>query len=193
MAVFHHLLTVLAFLLLVSHARSTTSYKPPPTTYTNFIKKSCSTTTYASLCTKTLTPYAAKVKTNALQLCKTALSVSIISTRNCSTTVSKLATRKDITRVESRAVKNCIGDLKDAVYQLKQTVDAMGHLKDSDREFQWANAKTYASAAITDAETCIDQFLERKVNGVVKNKIKGCVYGVERHISNALSLINHLY
>ncbi|KAK6117880.1 hypothetical protein DH2020_048380 [Rehmannia glutinosa] len=187
-----HFLTTLIFLILISHAHPTACATPSKTS-TNFIKKSCNTTTYPSLCVKTLTPYAASVGTNPLKLCTAALAAAIQATNNCTTTVSKLANQKGITRPEARAIKDCIGDMKDAVYELKQTLAAMGHLGDADREFQWANAKTYASAAITDAETCVDGFLGRKVNPTVKKKIRSCVSDVEKLMSNALSLINHLY
>ncbi|KAL3834601.1 hypothetical protein ACJIZ3_009337 [Penstemon smallii] len=179
--------------MFISLVNSTSIYSTSLKTYTNFIKKSCYTTTYPSLCVKTLTPYASVVKTNSLKLCNTALNVAIQTTNNCSATVSKLTSQKGITRPEAHVIKDCIGELKDAVYELKQTVNAMKHLGDGDREFQWANAKTYASAAITDADTCIDGFTERKVSLVVRNKIKSCISGVEKHISNSLSLINHLY
>ncbi|KAG8390258.1 hypothetical protein BUALT_Bualt01G0065000 [Buddleja alternifolia] len=146
--------------------------RTPDNTNTYFIKKSCNTTTYSSLCTKTLTPYASAVGTSPVKLCNAALTVAVQATTNCSTAVSKLSNQKDLTRPDARAIKDCIGDLKDAVYELKQTVNAMKHLGDSDREFEWANAKTYASAAITDAETCVD---EKLVNGSAKKKIKSCV------------------
>lgn len=94
---------------------------------------------------------------------------------------------------EAAVIQDCISDMKDAVYELKETLNAMEHLSDKDREFQWANAKTYASAAITDAETCVDGFPGEKVSPGVKKKMKGCVVLVEKHISNALALINHLY
>ncbi|KAI3471057.1 hypothetical protein Pfo_027720 [Paulownia fortunei] len=187
-----HFLTILIFLVLTSYVHPTSGSNTTQTC-TNFIKKSCNTTTYPSLCIKTLTPYASSAGTSPLKLCNAALAAAIQATSNCSTTVSKLSNQKGITRPEARAIKDCIGDMKDAVYELKQTVNAMGHLGDADREFQWANAKTYASAAITDAETCIDGFLGRKANPIVKKKIRSCVSGVEELISNALSLINHLY
>ncbi|KAK6117759.1 hypothetical protein DH2020_048506 [Rehmannia glutinosa] len=50
-----HFLTTLIFLILISHAHPTACATPSKTS-TNFIKKSCNTTTYPSLCVKTLTP-----------------------------------------------------------------------------------------------------------------------------------------
>ncbi|PIN15264.1 Pectinesterase [Handroanthus impetiginosus] len=192
MEISNYFFTILTILLFISHANPTSASKVPQT-YTSFIKKSCNTTTYPTLCVKTLYPYASTVKTNSIRLCNAALLVAIQSTGNCSTTVLKLASGKNISRPDASALKNCIGDLKDAVYELRQTVSAMRHLRDADKEFQWDNAKTYASAAITDAETCIDEVSDRRVNQNVMNKIRDCVSGVEKHISNALSLINHLY
>lgn len=181
-----HFLAIL--LLLTSH-----NIKPISGAPTNFIKKSCTATTYPPLCIKTLAPYASSVGTSPLKLCKVALKAAVQATTNCSATVTKVSKQKGIGRPEALAIKDCIGDLKDAVKELKDTLTAMAHLRDADKEFQWANAKTYASAAITDADTCVDGFLGRKVNAVVNNKIKTCVSGVEKQISNALTLINHLY
>ncbi|KAK4436365.1 Pectinesterase inhibitor 11 [Sesamum alatum] len=186
-------ITILLLLILIPYVHPINSNSKPSQASLNFIAQSCNTTTYPSQCIKALTPYASTVGTNALKLCNAALGVAIKATSSCSSTVSKLSKKKGITRAEGSAIKECIGELKDAVYELRETTNAMGHLGDADREFQWANAKTYASAAITDADTCIDGFLGRKVSAIVKKKIKGCVSEVEKHISNALSLINHLY
>ncbi|GFP88272.1 21 kDa protein [Phtheirospermum japonicum] len=189
----NHLLKSLTLLFLIYPHPISCSTVPVPKTYTNFIKKSCRATTYPSLCLKNLSKYAAAVKASKRKLCTAALAVAMQSARNCTSTVSTLAKRKGISRPEARAVKDCMGDLKDAVYHLKQTVSAMGRLRGPGRRFQWDNAKTYASAAITDADTCVDGFLGRRVSRSVRTKIKGCVSDVERLTSNALYLINHLY
>ncbi|KAK6794304.1 hypothetical protein RDI58_007757 [Solanum bulbocastanum] len=80
-----------------------------------------------------------------------------------------------------------------SVYELKQAVDAMGHLGDKDKEFQLANAKTYASSVITDADSCTDGFSGRKVNPTVKKMINSSMANITKLASNALALINHLY
>uniref|UniRef100_M1AQK7 Pectinesterase inhibitor domain-containing protein n=1 Tax=Solanum tuberosum TaxID=4113 RepID=M1AQK7_SOLTU len=123
---------------------------------TNFVKTKCKITTYPSLCLKTLIPYASSVKANSTKLCKEALNVATKGARDASTIVLNLKKQKGITRSEAAAIKDCIEDVKDAVYELKRAVDAIGHLGDKDKAFQLANAKTYASAAITDADSCTD-------------------------------------
>lgn len=182
-------LTILSFVSLITPA----SAAKTPSKYTNFVKTKCSTTTYPSVCIKTLSPYASYVQTNSFRLCNTALNVAIQGARNASKTISKLASQKGIARNEAAALKDCIYDVKDAIYELKRTLNAMGHLGDADRDFEWSNAKTWASAAITDAESCMDGFAGRKTNPVVRGKIRSCLLAEEKLISNALYLINHLY
>ncbi|KAM7499546.1 hypothetical protein LguiA_023960 [Lonicera macranthoides] len=171
---------------------SSSSSSSVPKAYTNFIKTSCNSTTYPSLCNKSLSPYASSIKTNSLKLCYTALTLTIKAARNTSSMVSKLAKQKGITRIEAAAIKDCIANMQDSVYELKQSLQALSKLKGDDKEFQMANAKTWVSAAITDEDTCMDGFTGRKVNAAVKNKIKNGILVVMSLSSNALSLINKL-
>ncbi|KAL6503838.1 hypothetical protein OROGR_025761 [Orobanche gracilis] len=181
----HFPTTLTFFILIISQTHRTTA--------TSFILQSCNTTLYPSLCAKTLTPYASAVKTNPLKLCSVALAVAIHAPENCTASVTKLKKQKGVGGgPEAGAIKDCIGVMKDAVSELNQTVNAMGHLGDADREFQLSNAKTYASAAITDMETCVDGFRDEKVNQVVTKEIRSCISDVEQLISIALSLINQL-
>ncbi|MCD9646119.1 hypothetical protein HAX54_035671 [Datura stramonium] len=108
-------------------------------------------------------PYASSVKANSTNLCKEALNVATKGARDASIIVSNLKKQKGISRIEAAAIKDCIEDVKDAMYELKLAVEAMGHLGDKDKEFQLSNAKTYASAAITDADSCIDGFSNSKL------------------------------
>ncbi|XP_055827558.1 pectinesterase inhibitor 4-like [Solanum dulcamara] len=159
----------------------------------NFIKTKCRTTTYPSLCLKTLIPYASSVKANSTKLCKEALNVATKGARDSSIIVSNLKKQNGISRYEAAAIKDCIEDVKDAMYELKRAFEAMGRLGDKDKEFQLANAKTYASAAITDADSCTDGFSDyRKVNQKVQDAINRSMAVIIRLGSNALSLINHL-
>ncbi|OIT36388.1 PREDICTED: 21 kDa protein-like [Nicotiana attenuata] len=180
------LLTIVLFISLTQPA--VTAAKDSNTAYTNFVKTKCNITTYPSLCQKTLIPYASSVKSNSTKLCIQALNVAIKGARDASVIVSRQKEQKGIT-----AIKDCMEDVKDAVYELKLAVEAMGHLGDEDKEFQLANAKTYASAVITDADSCTDGFSERKVNPDVKDIINRSMSVIIKLSSNALSLINHLY
>lgn len=161
---------------------------------TNFVKTKCKVTTYPSLCLKTLIPYASSVKANSTNLCKQALNVATKGARDASTIVSNLKKQKGISQYEAAALKDCIEDVQDAMYELKRAFEAMGHLGDKDKEFQLSNAKTYASAAITDADSCTGGLSDySKVNPKVMDTINRSMSVIIRLTSNALSLINHLY
>lgn len=181
--------SVLTILLFISLAQSASPLKASKT----FITKSCTNATYPPLCVKTLIPYAPKVGTKPLKLCNAALTEAILAASNASAAVSKIAKQNGLARYEAKAIKDCIEDMKDTVYELKLTLNAIGHLNDPDKELQWDNAKTWASAAITDIESCMDGFSGRKVNPIVKKKIRSSITGVQKLTSNALSLINHLH
>ncbi|CAA3024306.1 21 kDa -like [Olea europaea subsp. europaea] len=181
--------SVLTILLFISLAQSASPLKASKT----FITKSCTNATYPPLCVKTLIPYAPKVGTKPLKLCNAALTEAILAASNASAAVSKIAKQNGLARYEAKAIKDCIEDMKDTVYELKLTLNAIGHLNDPDKELQWDNAKTWASAAITDIESCMDGFSGRKVNPIVKKKIRSSITGVQKLTSNALSLVNHLY
>ncbi|KAK4350749.1 hypothetical protein RND71_030062 [Anisodus tanguticus] len=188
------LLPLLAIVLFISQTQPlATAAKDSRPAYTNFVKTKCNVTTYPSLCLKTLTPYASSVKINSTKLCIVALNVAIKGARDASVIVSNLKKQKGISRYEAAAIRDCIEDVNDGVYELKLAVEAMGHLGDKDKEFQLSNAKMYASAVITDADSCTDGFNDRKVNPKVKDVINRSMAVIIRLGSNALSLINHLY
>ncbi|KAJ8551180.1 hypothetical protein K7X08_000550 [Anisodus acutangulus] len=187
------LFPILLIILLRTISRAQGNSNLEKVSYNDFIKSKCNITTYPSLCLKTLLPYASSVQTNPIKLCDTALDIAIDGARNASDMISELEKKKGVTKYEAAAIKDCIGDLKDAVYELKETLGAMDHLNDPDKEFQWDNAKTYASAVISDANSCLDGFSDRKVNPVVKTKISGAISYVTKLSSNALAFINHLY
>lgn len=183
------LFPILVLLFKISHTQANSN-----SNYTNFIESKCTLiSTYPPICIKTLIPYSSSIQTNTIKLCDTALDIAIDSAKNASDMVSELGKKKGITKYEAAAIKDCITDLKDAVYELKETLGAMNHLNDTDKEFQWDNAKTYASAVISDANSCLDGLSDRKVNPVVKTKISGTISYVTKLASNALAFINHLY
>ncbi|GFY84316.1 plant invertase/pectin methylesterase inhibitor superfamily protein [Actinidia rufa] len=192
-----HILTFLStvLLLIISHftqplaaATATT-----PNAYTTFIRTSCANTTYPSLCSKTLSPYAADVKSNPLRLCNAALSVSLASAINASATVSKFSLQKGILPRDATAIKDCIENIGDSVDELKQSLKAMSSIgRNANKQFQMANVKTWTSAAITDANTCTDGLAGTKVSAGVKSNIRSVIKSFIRVTSNALFLINHL-
>ena len=109
-------------------------------------------------------------------------------------TVSKLAKRKHLSKADAAVLEDCIGEIKDAMDEITDSLKAILSLGSSNvnKKFAISNAQTWASAAITDEYTCIDEFSDMKVNPAVKKKIRSSIEKIARQSSNALYLINHL-
>lgn len=79
--------------------------------------------------------------------------------------------------------------------ELQDSLDAMAHLDDDssnfDRDFQISNIKTWVSAAITNDQTCYDEFDEMNVDPTVRDQVRRSVLNVARKTSNALYFINN--
>ncbi|XP_048127740.1 21 kDa protein-like [Rhodamnia argentea] len=195
------------FLLLVTNVSAITSAaaaasSSSSSSYSNFIKTSCSTTTYPKLCNQCLSSYASVVRSNPWKLCNSALSVSLQAARNASSLVAVLSNQRGLTKAEATIIKGCIENLEDSIDELKRSIKAMARIGGSSTSssaakknkvgFQMASVKTWVSAAITDEDTCTDGFAGRKVSAGVKSKIRSSIVNVARITSNALSLINHL-
>ncbi|CAI9092066.1 OLC1v1027213C1 [Oldenlandia corymbosa var. corymbosa] len=186
----------LTLLALISLAQATSSAVSPKAsrTYKNFIKTKCKTATHSKLCIKTLNPYAPFIQTSDLKLCATAVTVAVEGAKNVSTIVTKLAKKKGLSPRDGAALHDCISDVRDSISVLKQTITAMQHLKGDAVDAKWADAKTWASGAISDAESCRDGFAEKKeVSKDVRKKINSSMGKLEQLMSNALCFIGHLY
>ncbi|WZZ51536.1 hypothetical protein YC2023_051643 [Brassica napus] len=155
-----------------------------------FILSSCQTTRYPSLCVRTLSAYATKIRHNNDQdLAQTALTISLARARSVAIFVAKL------TKGEYLAIKDCIEVLGNSVDRLGQSVKELsraGHAVASE-DFMWkmSNVQTWVSAALTDETTCLDGFSGQAMGGKVKRLIRFKVVHVAQVTSNALALVNH--
>lgn len=160
---------------------------------TNFIKTSCSTTTYPTVCVQSLSSYASKIQTSTRQLALVALSLSLDCAQSTKTFVSKLAKLKELKSREYAAIKDCIEEIKDSVDRISQSVQELkniGKYKGQDFSFHMSNAQTWVSAAITDENTCLDGFEGKALNGKTKTSIRTKVLNLIQLTSNALALCN---
>lgn len=194
----YYLLTILLTFLFLSNLRTslaatTTSSTSSTKEYTSYIKTACSSTTYPKVCYSSLFPYASKIKANPRNLCNTALSVAIKAARNASSTISGLSKQKGLTQSDVGIIKDCIENIRDGIDELKQSLNEMGNLEESDVKVQIDDIKTWVSAAITDEGTCTDGFDGQKVSAKVENKIRKSILNVAMPTSNALSIIDTLY
>lgn len=186
------IILILTTLILLSPFSSSTTISQQKK-YSTFVKTSCNSATYPSVCLKSLLPYASTVKTNPLKLVTAALSTTLKSANSTLSTVSQLFKSKRITKWEAAILKDCIGDIKDSIDEIKSSIKEISSLpKSVDKRFVISNAQTWTSAAITDENSCLDGFSDRKISADIKNKIRNSIVSLARVSSNALYLINHL-
>lgn len=185
----NHLLLSLIILLISNNVIETTmaATSSTQTLYRTYVKSACNSTVYPQVCYKSLSSYASKIKSNPQKLCSTALTLALKGSRSCSKTVTKLATKK-LSHHDAEIVMDCVENMRDSIDELKQSLNALGHLNDSSHTVE--DIKTWVSAALTDDSTCTDEFDEQTVSSKVKKKIQNCILVVARLTSNALSLIN---
>uniref|UniRef100_A0A5B7ADD4 Pectinesterase inhibitor domain-containing protein n=1 Tax=Davidia involucrata TaxID=16924 RepID=A0A5B7ADD4_DAVIN len=159
----------------------------------NFIKASCSATSYPALCVQSLSVYAAAIQKSPRQLAQTALSVSLDRAQTTKTFVTKLTKFKGLKAREYEAIKDCLDEISDTVDRLSQSVQELKHMgKARGPDFLWhmSNVETWVSAALTDENTCMDGFAGRALDGRIKASIRARFTHVAQVTSNALALVN---
>ncbi|KAJ6764507.1 PLANT INVERTASE/PECTIN METHYLESTERASE INHIBITOR SUPERFAMILY PROTEIN [Salix koriyanagi] len=159
----------------------------------NFIKASCTATTYPALCVQSLSLYATSINQSPRQLIQTALAVSLDKAQSTKTFVYKLTRFNGVQPREKAAIKDCFEEIDDTVDRLAKSVKelkSMGSSKGKDFQWHTSNVQTWISAGLTDENTCVDGFAGKALNGRIKNSIKARFVHVERVTSNALALIN---
>ncbi|XP_050386924.1 21 kDa protein-like [Argentina anserina] len=165
------------------------------TTASNFIKTSCSATTYPDLCVQSLSSFSTAIQQNPRQLAQTALSVSLTRAQYAKSFVTKLTKFKGLTHKEYQAIDVCLEEMGDSVDRLSKSVDELKKMGKSSKgqDFIWhmSNVETWVSAALTDDNTCLDGFSSKAMDGKIKSSIRAQVLNVAKVTSNALALCNH--
>lgn len=189
----------LTVLLLISNINptlagtSTTAKSNSLKIYKNFIKTSCNSTLYPALCYKYLSSYASTIKTDSVKLCNTALTVNLKAANKTSALVTSMAKKGGLRPSEKAVIEDCNEEIDDCVDELRKASNVLDNLRDAlNKEDQMADIKTWVSAAMTDEDTCMDEFEENNVRESVKNKIKKSIVDLRKITSNSLALINRL-
>ncbi|CAN8264662.1 unnamed protein product [Cochlearia groenlandica] len=190
------LLSILTIFYLFSPELTASSVSPSGVSKKalNFIQSSCKTTTYPTLCFKSLSAYANAIQTSPKRLAETALAVTLSRAQSTKVFVSRLTRFKGLKKREVEAIKDCVEEINDTIDRLTKSVQELkmcGMAKSQEQfSFHMSNAQTWTSAALTDEITCSDGFSGRVVDGRIKNSVRARIVNVGQETSNALSLIN---
>ncbi|KAL8149278.1 21 kDa protein-like [Apium graveolens] len=157
---------------------------------TEFIKTSCSTTTYPSLCFTSLSSHTSAIQTSSRLLAQTALSVALNHIVLTSAALLSLSKAPSMKPKEVGPMKDCLEELTDSIDELKRSMGEMSQINGSPKYgLLMSDIQTWVSAALTDEDTCMDGFAAKPGN--TKNVVGGRILNVVHLTSNALSLINN--
>ncbi|KAB1210841.1 21 kDa protein [Morella rubra] len=189
----HVFFTLISNLLIISMLHTALATTSSTQDYEKYIQNACNSTQYQELCYKSLSPYASTIKENPQLLCKAALSISLQSALDTSSTISKLLKQKGHTSMEAQVIEVCDSNIKASIDQLHESLDAMKLLSGPDKAIQLGNIKTWVSAAITGDTTCTDTIDEegQEIGANIKNEIGNSVSNMDRMTNIALSLVSH--
>ncbi|XP_038906530.1 21 kDa protein-like [Benincasa hispida] len=159
---------------------------------TEYVRTSCSTTSYPRLCYNSLSVYASKIKTNPKTLALAALHVNLAAARSSAASMRRLAKTHGLRRREASAISDCVEEVGDSVFELQRAIRELGRPRGYDFGSLISDIETWVSSALTDEETCMEGFGGRRVNGVnsVKAKVRRHIVRVTHLTSNSLALIN---
>ncbi|KDP25617.1 hypothetical protein JCGZ_20773 [Jatropha curcas] len=175
-----------------THINSIEPSKPlPNNTNTQYIKTSCTNTTYPRLCYHSLSIYASKIKTNPKLLTNIALNVTLKATKSTSRLMKRLSRIHGLKRREAAALVDCVEVVGDSVYELQRSIGEMGQAEGSKFAQVIDDIQTWVSAALTDDDTCMDGFSEVSMNRKVKIIARKHLLKIAHLTSNALALINN--
>nr|CAB3499182.1 unnamed protein product [Digitaria exilis] len=185
------------------------SARPSPSSSASavsFIRSWCAGTEYPALCDATLAPYAAAVGSSPARLSWAALTVTLGGARAATSAMKAMsvAAGHHLTPVGAEAARDCVSMLGDAEDLLEQAVDTMASLAEQkgkasgssssssrDVRFQVDSVQTWASAALTNDDMCVEGFKgEDAGGGGVLEAVRGHVAGVAHLTANALGIVN---
>ncbi|KAJ4775866.1 hypothetical protein LUZ62_060123 [Rhynchospora pubera] len=178
--------SIISFLLISSlllvcfpsfHARNTSDYH-------FYLRRACNDTPHRNLCTRSLAPFSHNTPTGSpREWAHLAVTVAMSEYRRISIYLVKK-------HQGSPAFTDCTECMRDATVQLQSSEYELKNFDRTKFELQMNDIETWVSAALTDANTCIDGLMYYKGDqvGAVKHRVLKAAH----LCSNALAFVNKL-
>ncbi|XP_059629444.1 beta-fructofuranosidase, soluble isoenzyme I-like [Cornus florida] len=115
----NHFLATLLILLAITSYTSSAARVTAQKTSNEFVRTSCTSTTYPKLCYTSLSTHASVIQTSSKILAHTALSVTLDTARSTSVMMLKLSKSHSMKPREAAAMSDFVEELSDSVDQLK--------------------------------------------------------------------------
>ncbi|KAE8665107.1 Plant invertase/pectin methylesterase inhibitor superfamily protein [Hibiscus syriacus] len=155
-----------------------------------YIRSSCSSTTYPRLCNRSLSIYASRINTSPRLLVHTALNVTLKASISTSRLMVKISRIHGLKPRVSAAMADCVEVSGDSVDELQQSKGELDRITSSNFALTISDIQTWVSAALTDEDTCIYGFSGKSMNGYAKTTVRKRIIKIAHLTSKALTLIN---
>ncbi|XP_022738317.1 pectinesterase inhibitor 10-like [Durio zibethinus] len=155
-----------------------------------YIKNSCSATTYPKLCYKSLAHHASKIQGNPKLLAHAALNATFFAAKATSRLLRDMSTFHGLRRNEAAAMIDCVEDVSDAVQKLQKSTKEMDRTEGSDHlRVQMNDIQMWVNTALEEEETCMNALANKAIKHRVKNGVRRRIIKVAHLTSNALALV----
>ncbi|XP_043695104.1 pectinesterase inhibitor 7-like [Telopea speciosissima] len=164
---------------------------------TDFIRTNCNATLYPDVCYSSLSRYANTIQQSPAKLARVAVAVSLSRARRIAAYITNLSRQPNSAAFDTETaavLKDCSSTFGDAIDQMRRSntemihLDLTSHSQESLR-FQMSNVQTWMSAALTNEDTCTDEFGDLPDESVKSDVCERVVYG-RKLTSNALAMVN---
>ncbi|EXC10300.1 21 kDa protein [Morus notabilis] len=157
-----------------------------------YVRQACAVTRYRSLCIRSLSPFSDAAKTSPSRWARAGVSVTITEAKSAVQYLIKLKRQENRARGarNSAALSDCIECFGNAIDELHKSLGILRNLNRRTFGTQMGDLNTWLSAALTDADTCLDGFEGQKGREV--RRIRSRVSRASCVTSNSLALANKL-
>ncbi|OMO98096.1 Pectinesterase inhibitor [Corchorus olitorius] len=162
-----------------------------PKSSREFIRTSCTSTTYPKLCFDSLSIHAGLIQTSPQLLAHAALNVTLSTAKSTTAMMVTLSKRHGLAPREVEAMQDCMEEMTDTIDELRKSIKEMGQINGPNSALIINDIQTWVSAALTDESTCSDGFQGSNMNGSLKTAVRSKIVTIAHLTSNALALINN--
>ncbi|PON65912.1 Pectinesterase inhibitor domain containing protein [Parasponia andersonii] len=159
-----------------------------------YVRDACSVTRYRNLCIRSLAPFSSAAKDRPVVWARAGVSVTLSEAKGVARYLVKLNRYNNPTRGRSykAALSDCVELFGNAIDELHQSLGILRNLSKRTLGTQIGDLNTWLSAALTDADTCLEGFQGQKRGIKEVMLIRAKVSRASCITSNALALVNKL-
>ncbi|KAF8401461.1 hypothetical protein HHK36_012400 [Tetracentron sinense] len=156
----------------------------------DYVREACNVTQYRDLCIHSLASFSNSAKRSPHRWARAAVSVTLSEAKRVTEYLTKMSKSGGMMGREGMALLDCVQCFEDTIDNLHDSLGELRRLVTETFDTQVNDVETWMSAALTDEETCLDGFSERKGRRVkaLRNRVLNVTYAT----SNALAFVTNL-